>query len=313
MRVLITGVTGMDGWHLGELLVEQGHAVYGLIRGQRSSTVPAGVEMIRGDLLDQASLCRALVVAEPEIVYNLAALTAIATSWGQPDLMSNITGLGTLRLLEAIRLGGRDVRFVQASSADMFGVALESPQNELTPFRPNSPYGAAKLLAHQVTCCYRDAYGIHASNMIMFNHTSERHGDEFVVRKVCKAAARIARGEQEQLALGSLDAWRDWGYAPDYMRAWALAGQAEKPDDYVLATGELRSLTDLVRTAFAAVDLDWEPYVVTDTKLTRPVDVRERVGDPGKAAALLGWIPTVDFDAMITSIVHHDLDHPEAP
>jgi GDPmannose 4,6-dehydratase len=309
MRALVTGCTGMDGFHLAELLTGQGDEVFGLVRGQRPVEID-GLTVVRGDLLDQSSLCRAVAETHPDVVYNLAALTSIGAAWGQPEVMSNITGLGVLRLLEAIRMVDPGIRFVQASSADMFGIALESPQTETTEFRPVSPYGAAKLFAHQMVACYREAYGIHASNMIMFNHSSSRHGEEFVVRRVCRAAARIATGASGPLRLGSLDAWRDWGYAPDFMRAWPLAAGATLPDDYVLATGELHSLAELCDVAFATVGLDWREHTETGADLGRPRDVRERVGDASKAEKVLGWRAEVDFVTMVEKIAHHDLEAP---
>jgi GDPmannose 4,6-dehydratase len=296
----------MDGYHLAEALVGAEHEVYGLVRGQRAPSVPTGVVAVFGDLLDQGSLCRAIEEAKPDAVANLAAATSIAMSWRQPALMSEVTGTGVLRLLEAVRLADPGIHVIQASSADMYGSGARLPWNETTPFAPRSPYGVAKLYAHQVVQAYREAYGMRASSMIMFNHSSPRQGPEFVVRKVCQAAARIADGRQDVLHLGSLEPRRDWGYAPDYMRAWMAAIGRDQPGDWVLATGRSRSLAELCRVAFEAAGLDWRPHVVTDRGLTRPLDVPDRVGRAKKAAAELGWRPEVPFEVMIDRMVRAD-------
>lgn len=311
MRALVTGVTGQDGSYLAEQLVADGWEVYGLIRGQRNpkrdwitSLVP-GLRLIDGDLLDQSSIQRALVVAEPDVVFNLGALTFVGMSWDQPTLMTEVTGLGALRVLEAIRAVNPAIRFVQASSSEQFGAVRESPQRETTPFWPRSPYGVAKLFAHHVTVNYRESYGIHASTAIMFNHESPRRGEEFVTRKVTRAAVRIARGEQDRLALGNLDAKRDWGWAPDYMKALPLIAAAD-PDDFVLATGEMHSVRELVETAFRCVGLDSEDHVVIDSGLLRPADVNELLGDASKAQRVLGWEPTMRFVNIVQALVLAD-------
>ena len=313
MRALITGVTGQDGSYLAEQLARDGWDVYGLIRGQRNpkrewiqSLVP-DLHLIDGDLLDQSSLQRALVASEPDVVFNLGALTFVGMSWDQPTLMTEVTGLGALRMLEAIRAVNPSIRFVQASSSEQFGAVRESPQRETTPFWPRSPYGVAKLFAHHVTVNYRESYGIHASAAIMFNHESPRRGEEFVTRKITSAAVRIARGQQTELRLGNLEAQRDWGWAPDYMRALPLIAARETPDDYVLATGEMHSVRALCRAAFEAVGLDYLDYVVIDDAFKRPADVNELLGDPEKARIHLGWEPTMKFRDIVEALVHADL------
>lgn len=308
-RALITGVTGQDGSYLAEHLTEQGWEVYGLLRGQRNpkrawieGLVPT-IRLIEGDLLDQSSLQRALTVAEPDVVFNLGALTFVGMSWDQPTLMTEVTGLGALRMLEAIRAVNPDIRFVQASSSEQFGAVRESPQSETTPFWPRSPYGVAKLFAHHVTVNYRESYGIHASAAIMFNHESPRRGEEFVTQKIAQAAKRIARGEQDALYLGNLDAWRDWGWAPDYVRGLRLIAEQSAPDDYVLATGEAHSVEQLVEALFNVVGLDWRGYVRSDPALFRPADVEELLGDASKAKRVLGWEPTVRFEGIVARMV----------
>lgn len=308
MRALITGVTGQDGSYLAEQLVAEGHEVYGLIRGQRNpkrgwiqSLVP-DLRLIEGDLLDQSSLQRALVAAEPDVVFNLAALTFVGMSWDQPVLMTEVTGLGVLRMLEAIRLVNPRIRLVQASSSEQFG-SEPAPQDERTAFHPRSPYGVAKTFAHHVVVNYRESYGIHASTAIMFNHESPRRGEEFVTQKVAKAAKRIANWEDDRLALGNLDSKRDWGWAPDYMRALPMIAAQDEPDDYVLATGEAHSVLQLVEAAFDEVGLDWRRYVVRDPDLYRPADVEHLCGDAIKAKRVLGWEPTVTFREIVARMV----------
>ena len=308
MRALITGVTGQDGSYLAEQLAADGVEVYGLIRGQRNpkrewiqSLVPS-MTLIEGDLLDQSSLQRALVESEPDVVYNLGALTYVGMSWDQPTLMTEVTGLGVLRMLEAIRAVDPTIRFVQASSSEQFGAVRETPQNEETPFYPRSPYGVAKLFAHHVTVNYRESYGIHASTAIMFNHESPRRGEEFVTQKVAKAVKRIAAYEQEVLRLGNLSSYRDWGWAPDYMRALPLIAAAP-PDDFVLATGESHRVGDFVIAAFDAAGVDWRDRIVLDASLFRPADVQSLQGDASKAKRVLGWEATVRFDEIVKRLV----------
>ena len=309
MRALITGATGQDGSYLAEQLAADGVEVYGLIRGQRNpkagwikSLVP-DITLIEGDLLDQSSLQRALVQSEPDVVYNLGALTFVGMSWDQPTLMTEVTGLGVLRMLEAIRAVNPDIRFVQASSSEQFGAVRETPQTETTPFYPRSPYGVAKLFAHHVTVNYRESYGIRASTAIMFNHESPRRGEEFVTQKVAKAVVRIARGEQGVLRLGNTSAKRDWGWAADYMRALPLIAAAQ-PDDFVLATGETHSVWDLCREAFQFAGLDAAKYVVSgDPEFERPADVECLQGDASKAKRILGWEATVRFAEIVRRLV----------
>ena len=312
MRALITGVTGQDGSYLAEQLADGGHEVFGLVRGQRNpkrpwieSLVP-GIHIIEGDLLDQSSLQRALTQAEPDVVFNLGALTFVGMSWDQPTLMTEVTGLGALRMLEAIRHVNPRIRFVQASSSEQFGAVREVPQRETTPFWPRSPYGVAKLFAHHVTVNYRESYGIHASTAIMFNHESPRRGEEFVTRKITSAAVRIARGEQQWLALGNLNAKRDWGWAPDYMKALPLIAARDQADDFVLATGEMHSVRELCELAFAALDLDYRDHVTTDEALFRPADVNELLGDAEKARVLLGWEAEMKFADIVRALVNAD-------
>lgn len=313
MRALITGVTGQDGSYLAEQLVADGWEVYGLIRGQRNPKRPwiealvPSLRLIDGDLLDQSSLQRALVASEPDVVFNLGALTFVGMSWDQPTLMTEVTGLGCLRMLEAIRAVNPAIRFVQASSSEQFGAVRESPQRETTPFWPRSPYGVAKLFAHHVTVNYRESYGIHASAAIMFNHESPRRGEEFVTRKITSAAARISRGEQSELRLGNLDARRDWGWSPDFMRALPLIAARETPDDFVLATGEMHSVAELCEVAFGHVGLDFRKFVVQDDRFKRPADVNELLGDADKARVLLRWEPSMRFPEIVEALINADL------
>jgi GDPmannose 4,6-dehydratase len=312
VRALITGVTGQDGSYLAEQLAADGHQVFGLVRGQANpkrawiqQLVPS-VQLLDGDLLDQSSLVDALQAAKPDVVFNLGAVTFVGMSWQQPTLMTEVTGLGALRLLEAIRQVDPAIRVVQASSSEMFGSA-PAPQNELTPFRPRSPYGAAKAFAHHTTVNYRESYGLHASTAIMFNHESPRRGEEFVTRKVSMAAARISRGEQEHLELGHMGPMRDWGWAPEYVAALPLIAQQETPGDYVLATGETHSIVDLCRAAFHEVGLHWLRYVRHDPAMVRPADVKHLQGDATRAAELLGWQATVRFAEVVRRLVEADL------
>jgi GDPmannose 4,6-dehydratase len=313
VRALITGVTGQDGSYLAELLAAAGHEVAGLVRGQPSakrdrvmSLVPS-LRLIEGDLLDQSSLHQALITAEPDAVFNLAAITFVGMSWQQPTVMSEVTGLGTLRLLEAVRAVNPAIRVVHASSSEMFGNPAADPQDEGTPLRPVSPYGVAKTFAHHCVLTARASHGLHASTVIMFNHESPRRGAEFVTRKVTRAAAAIARGRQDKLALGRLDPRRDWGWAPDYMRALPLAAAQDEPGDYVLATGEAHSVADLCEAAFAAAGLDWSEHVISDEALYRPSELWTLRGDPSRAAAVLGWEPRVRFAEIVRRLTEHDM------
>jgi GDPmannose 4,6-dehydratase len=312
MRALITGVTGQDGSYLAEQLAEAGHQVFGLLHGQRNpkaswiqELVPS-LQLIEGDLLDQSSLQNALVVAGPDVVFNLGALTFVGMSWRQPTLMTEVTGLGCLRMLEAIRAVDPGIRMVQASTSEMFG-SSPAPQRESTPFHPRSPYGVAKLFAHHTAVNYRESYGLHVSTAIMFNHESPRRGEEFVTRKVTAAAARIKAGRQTHLGLGNLHSRRDWGWAPDYTRALPLMAQADQPGDYVLATGETHSVRDLVQAAFDAVGLDWRQHVRQDRDQFRPADVEDLQGDPTHAREALGWEPTWKFADIVRYLVAADV------
>ncbi len=312
-RALITGVTGQDGSYLAEFLLDQGYEVCGMVR--RSSTVTFEriahiqdrITLVAGDLLDEISMINILRDNRPSEVYNLAAQSFVQTSWSQPVLTGETTALSVTRLLDAIRTVDPDIRFYQASSSEMFGKVLEVPQSETTPFYPRSPYGVAKVYGHWITVNYRESYDLHASSGILFNHESPRRGLEFVTRKVTHGVARIKAGIDDKLYLGNLDAQRDWGYAADYVRAMWLMLQQDRPDDYVVATGETHSVRELVELAFRAVDLDWEQHVVIDERFLRPAEVDLLVGDPAKAHGTLGWHREVDFPGLVQMMV--DADH----
>jgi GDPmannose 4,6-dehydratase len=313
-RALITGVTGQDGSYLAEFLLEQGYAVIGMVR--RSSTVTFEriahiqdrLELVAGDLLDEVSLINMLRDHRPTEVYNLAAQSFVQTSFSQPVLTGETTALGVTRLLDAIRLVDPEIRFYQASSSEMFGKVREVPQVESTPLYPRSPYGVAKVYGHWITVNYRESYDLHASSGILFNHESPRRGLEFVTRKITNGVARIAHGLDDKLYLGNLDAQRDWGFAADYVRAMWLMLQQDRPDDFVVSTGETHAVRDLCRLAFQAADLDWERHVVIDEKFLRPAEVDLLVGDPTKAHQVLGWKRDVDFPGLVTMMVEADLD-----
>jgi GDPmannose 4,6-dehydratase len=313
-RALITGVTGQDGSYLAELLLEQGYTVIGMVR--RSSTVTFEriahiqdrLELVAGDLLDEVSLINMLRDHRPTEVYNLAAQSFVQTSFSQPVLTGETTALGVTRLLDAIRLVNPEIRFYQASSSEMFGKVREVPQVESTPLYPRSPYGVAKVYGHWITVNYRESYDLHASSGILFNHESPRRGLEFVTRKITNGVARIAHGLDDKLYLGNLDAQRDWGFAADYVRAMWLMLQQDKPDDFVVSTGETHAVRDLCRLAFQAADLDWERHVVIDDKFLRPAEVDLLVGDSTKAHQVLGWKRDVDFPGLVTMMVEADLD-----
>jgi GDPmannose 4,6-dehydratase len=313
-RALITGITGQDGSYLAEFLLEQGYEVYGLIR--RTSTHNFGridhirdkITLISGDVLDLTSLLDALRESRPHEVYNLAAQSFVQTSWKQPVFTGDATALGVTRMLDAIRAVNPEIRFYQASSSEMFGKVVEVPQRETTPFYPRSPYGVAKVYGHWITVNYRESYGMHAISGILFNHESPRRGIEFVTRKVTYNAARIALGLTNELRLGNLDAQRDWGFAGDYVRAMWMMLQQDKPDDYVVATGETHTVTRLLEVAFDCVDLNWKDYVVQDERFMRPAEVDLLVGDPGKAREVLGWEPTVSFEQLVEMMVKADLE-----
>jgi GDPmannose 4,6-dehydratase len=316
-RALITGITGQDGRYLSEFLTGKGYQVFGVVRGQNNPKAelvmaenPA-LELVEGDLRDLSSLIALVEQVQPDEVYNLGAISFVQLSFKQADLTAEITGLGVLRMLEAVRIvGGADrnpIRFYQASSSEMFGKVRETPQTEMTPFHPRSPYGVAKVFGHNITVNYREAYGLHASSGILFNHESPRRGLEFVTRKVTDGVARIKLGLATSLSLGNLDAKRDWGFAGDYVRAMWMMLQQERADDYVIATGESHSVRNLVETAFAHVGLDWQKYVRTDPRFLRPAEVDHLIGDPSKARAALGWNPAVDFKGLVQMMVDADL------
>jgi GDPmannose 4,6-dehydratase len=315
---LITGITGQDGLYLGELLTTKGYEVFGLVRGQSNPKVALvervipGVQLLEGDLNDLSSLIGAMEVAQPDEVYNLGAISFVGLSWRQAELTGEITGMGVLRMLEAIRIStandmGR-VRFYQASSSEMFGKVREVPQRESTPFHPRSPYGVAKCFGHYMTVNYRESYGAHATSGILFNHESPRRGLEFVTRKVTRAVARIALGLQDGLSLGNLDARRDWGYAGDYVEAMWLMLQQDTPEDYVVATGETHSIRDLLDVAFTRAGIgNWGPYVKQDPRFFRPAEVDVLTGDAGKAQDRLAWKPSVEFEQLVEMMVDADL------
>ena len=312
-RALITGITGQDGSYLAEFLLDQGYEVCGMVR--RSSTlnferiahIQDRITLVAGDLLDEVSMINILRDNHPDEVYNLAAQSFVQTSWSQPVLTGETTALGVTRVLDAIRIVDPEIRFYQASSSEMFGKVLEVPQKESTPFYPRSPYGVAKVYGHWITVNYRESYGLHASSGILFNHESPRRGLEFVTRKVTHGVARIKAGIDEKLALGNLDAQRDWGFAADYVRAMWMMLQQDQPDDYVVATGETHSVKELVELAFSAVDLDWEEHVVIDERFLRPAEVDLLVGDPSKAQNTLGWRRDVEFPDLVQMMVEADL------
>jgi GDPmannose 4,6-dehydratase len=315
---LITGITGQDGSYLAELLLEQGYRVIGMTRrsstatNERISHLADRIELVQGDLLDQASLVAALRGVEPSEVYNLAAQSFVPTSWNQPVLTGEFTGLGVTRMLEAIRQVDPGIRFYQASSSEMFGKVREVPQNELTPFHPRSPYGVAKAYGHFLTVNYRESYEMFAVSGILFNHESPRRGLEFVSRKVTDGAARIALGLADELAMGNLDAERDWGFAGDYVRAMWLMMQRDEPADYVVASGIAHSVRDLCRIAFERVGLDYERHVRVDPALIRPAEVDHLLGDASKARVDLGWEPRVAFEEMVSAMVDADVARHEA-
>ncbi len=313
-RALITGVTGQDGSYLAEFLLARGYEVFGIIRrtslsiDDRIRHLLDDVRLIDADLLDQLSLIKAVQTARPDEVYNLAAMSFVPTSFVQPVLTGEYTALGVAKMLEAIRLADWPIRFYQASSSEMFGKVHEIPQRETTPFHPRSPYGVAKVYGHWITVNYREAYGLHASSGILFNHESPRRGLEFVTRKISHAVARIKLGLQSEVRLGNLDAKRDWGFAGDYVEAMWLMLQQPEPDDYVISTEETHSVREFLDIAFRHVGFpDWDPYVRVDPKLLRPADVEILIGDSTKARTKLGWKPRVSFAELVTRMVDADL------
>ena len=304
MRALITGITGQDGWYLGELLVAQGHDVFGLVTSDDPVAVPPGVTRLTGDLRQRDSLIAAIADARPDEVYNLASVSSVALSWQEPELVADVNGLGAVRLLAALR--GSDARFVQASSAEIFGTAAP-PQDETTPVAPTTPYGASKAFAHHAVGAFRQA-GLHASSAILFNHESPRRPDTFVTRKITKAVAAIATGSREPLRLGSLDVRRDWGYARDYAEALTRVARHDEPTDFVIATGTSHTIADFVAAAFACVGIDdWRAHVVVDDELSRHGDSHEQRGDATKARTVLDWAPTVGFADVVRLMMDNDI------
>jgi GDPmannose 4,6-dehydratase len=313
-RAIITGITGQDGSYLAELLLEKGYEVIGVVRRTsapntwRIEHLLDRITLKTADLLDQLSLIRLVAEVEPQEFYNLAAMSFVPASWDQPMLTGEFNAQGVTRVLEAIRHVDTSIKIYQASSSEMFGKVRETPQTELTPFYPRSPYGVSKVFAHYITVNYRESYDLFAVSGILFNHESPRRGLEFVTRKVTDAVARIKLGLADSLSLGNLDAHRDWGFAGDYVRAMWLMLQQKRADDYVISTGKSHSVRELVETAFTHVGLDWQKHVRTDPKLLRPAEVEHLIGNSSKAEQELGWKPEVDFRGLITMMVDADLE-----
>ncbi len=312
-RALITGITGQDGSYLAEFLLAQGYEVHGVVRrsstegGERISHIVDRVHLHQADLLDQSSLASAIAESEPTEIYNLAAQSFVPTSWKQPVLTAEFTGIAVTRLLEAMRSVKSDARIYQASSSEMYGRVLEVPQSEVTPFYPRSPYGVAKVYGHYITVNYRESYDMFAVSGILFNHESPRRGLEFVTRKISNGVARIKLGLDTELHLGNRDAQRDWGFAGDYVQAMWMMLQQDEPDDYVIATGETHSVQEFVEIAFGHAGLNWEEHVKLDPKFIRPAEVDLLIGDPSKAKARLGWEPSVDFRGLVVMMVDADI------
>ncbi len=316
-RALITGITGQDGSYLAELLLEKGYEVYGVVRRSSTETferiahIKERINLVQADLTDQVSMIGALTDIRPREVYNLAAQSFVPTSWQQPILTGDVTALGVTRLLEAIRVVDRSMRFYQASSSEMFGHAQETPQRETTPFYPRSPYGVAKVYGHWITVNYRESYDIFAVSGILFNHESPRRGLEFVTRKVSNAVARIKLGLQDEVYLGNLEAKRDWGYAKDYVYAMWLMLQQDVPDDYVISSDETHTVREMCEVAFAHAGLDWTKHVKVDKKFHRPAEVHLLLGDSAKARNRLGWAPEVNFEGLVKIMVDADIQRVE--
>ena len=314
-KAFITGITGQDGSYLAELLLNKGYKVYGLKR--RTSTLnytnlnhlKDDIEFLNGDLLDLSSLMEQLKFAQPDEVYNLAAQSFVGESWNQPIYTSQVTGIGVVNILEAIRKTKLDAKFYQASSSEMFGKVVETPQSETTPFYPRSPYGAAKAFGHWMTVNYRESYDMYACSGILFNHESPRRGLEFVTRKITNAVARIKLGQQKKLVLGNIDSKRDWGFAGDYVEAMWLMLQQGKADDYVIATGEAHTVKEFIEIAFSYVGLDWKNHVEQDIKYMRPAEVDHLLGKSDKAKTVLNWVPKINFEKLIQMMVEHDLSN----
>ena len=315
-RVLITGINGMDGSHLADFLLEKGYEVYGMERRTSSPNrintkhLEGKITFLNGDLTDQNSLVRCLVKSDPHEVYNLAAMSFVGESWNTPEQTGDVTGLGALRMLEAIRESKlKDVRFYQASTSELYGRMIENPAKETTPFYPRSPYGVAKLYGHWITKNYRESYDMFNVSGILFNHESERRGIEFVTRKITDGVAKIKLGLEDYITLGNLDSKRDWGYSPDYVEAMWMMLQQDAPDDYVIATGVEHSIRDFLSAAFNSVDItDWEKYVKQDPRFMRPAEVAVLCGDSTKAREMLGWYPRTSFEQMVSKMVQNDLE-----
>ncbi|MGO8814274.1 MAG: GDP-mannose 4,6-dehydratase [Terriglobia bacterium] len=313
MRALITGITGQDGSYLAELLLGKGYEVFGIVRRSsvkkfdRIESFIDEIELMEGDLTDQSSLDSVIQSVQPDEVYNMAAQSFVPVSWNQPVLTGDVTGLGVIRILEAIRKHRPKAKFLQASSSEMFGKVRETPQTEKTPFHPRSPYGVAKVFGYHITVNYRESYGMFACSAMGFNHESPRRGMEFVTRKVTHQVARIKCGLAKKLTMGNLEAKRDWGFAGDYVRAMWMMLQQPEPDDYVLATGRTHSVREMLEVAFAAAGLDWQEYVEIDPKLIRPAEVDTLCGDATKAREKLGWVPEVSFEELIKMMVEADV------
>jgi GDPmannose 4,6-dehydratase len=318
-KAFITGVTGQDGSYLAELLLEKGYDVHGLVRRSSSFNtwridhIRDRIKLHYGDLVDQNSLVRTLGNVEPDEVYNLAAQSHVKVSFEMPEYTANVTALGVMRILDAVRELELPARVYQAGSSEMFGLVQETPQSERTPFHPRSPYGVAKVYGHWMAVNYREGYGMHVSNGILFNHESPRRGENFVTRKITMAVAAIKKGRASELRLGNLDAKRDWGYAGDYVEAMWRMLQQERPDDYVVATGETYSVRDFLEEAFSYVDMDWQQYVKVDPKYFRPAEVDILLGDPRKARTALGWTPKVSFKELVRLMVDADMEAGGAP
>jgi GDPmannose 4,6-dehydratase len=315
-KALITGITGQDGSYLAELLLEKGYEVHGLIRRSSSfntwriDSVRDRLKLHYGDLVDQNSLMRTLEAIQPDEVYNLAAQSHVKVSFEMPEYTTDVTAMGVLRVLDAVRELSPKTRVYQAGSSEMFGLIQENPQTERTPFHPRSPYGVSKVFGHWMAVNYREGYGMHVSNGILFNHESPRRGENFVTRKITMGLAAIRKGKARELRLGNLDAQRDWGFAKDYVEAMWLMLQQEKPDDYVIATGETHSVREFLEEAFAYAGLDWKDFVKVDPKYFRPAEVDLLLGDPSKAKRILGWEPKVTFKALVRLMVDADMEGP---
>jgi len=313
-RALITGITGQDGSYLAELLLDKGYEVYGAVRrsstpsNERIAHLGDRVTLLAGDLSDAASLLDAVEESQPDEVYNLGAQSFVGDSWRQPIYTGDVDGLGVARLLDAIHRVKPDARFYEAATSEMYGMVREVPQTEMTPFHPRSPYGVAKVYGFFMTLNYRESFGMHASNGILFNHESPRRGMEFVTRKITNAVARIKLGMDTELRLGNLDAKRDWGFAGDYVEGMWMMLQQDRPDDYVLATGETHTVQEFCQLAFQHVELDWEQFVVVDPKFVRPAEVDILLGDASKAKSVLGWEPRVSFQGLVEMMVDADLE-----